>query len=183
MVLACGPAYRSPVLFKDRVISQQKLGAAEYAVYSAALLEFVPDHHARDWIAVTGVTIPAEPIDPAQFKSEHRLQVENLGRKLLAANDTVYVIDQRFAESLSVAVTPLMDTIQWIPVQWHRTLHRTYPAGLVNLSKVAIDPDGQWALVYGLSGKGPVGTGFPRAVLLRKNVTGWTVADSRSLGY
>lgn len=181
-VVACGPAYRSPTLFKGRVISQQKLGANDYAVYSAALPEFLPDDDSQDWIAVAGVTIPAEPVDPLQFNEAHRSTVEELAGKLLVSSDTVYVIDQRFAEPPSVAVSPLMDTINWVPVQWHRTIDKTYPAGLVSFSRTAIDPAGEWALVYGLYGKGPMGSGFPRAVLLRKQSGSWSVVDSQRLG-
>ena len=177
---ACGPAYRTPVLFKDRVISQQKLGADDYAVYSAALPEFLPDS-AREWIAVTGVTIPADPVDASLFDEAHRPLVEDLGHRLIAAGDTVHVIDQRFTEPPPVAVTPLMDTINWVPVQWHRTLHKSYPAGMVSFARVAKDPGRDWALVYGLAGKGPVGTGIARAILLQRQAGEWRVVESRPL--
>jgi len=179
---ACGPAYRSPALFKGREISQQKLPSEDYAVYSAALPEFLPDDEPGDWIAIAGVTIPVEPVDPLLFDEAHRSQVDELGESLLRSSDTVYVIDARFAEPPTVAVTQLMDTANWVPVRWHRTLHKSYPAGLVNLSRVATDSEGQWAAVYGLSGKGPIGTGFPRAVLLRQQNGRWVVVESQPLG-
>jgi len=179
---ACGPAYRSPALFKGREISQQKLPSHDYAVYSAALPEFIQDDPQRDWIAVAGVTVPAEPVDPLLYEEAHRSKVEELGEQLLVSSDTVYVIDARFAEPPSVEVTPLMDTVNWVPVRWHRMLHKSYPAGLVNFSRVATDSEGEWALVYGLSGKGPIGTGIPKAVLLRKQSGGWSVVESRRLG-
>lgn len=177
--LACGgKPYRSPNLFGDRIISQQKLSAAEYEVYSAALPVLAPGPRDKDWISVSGVTIPAEYVDLTLFEPDHRAVMEGLFRKLNAASDTVYVIEGRFAESLAVAPVPLMDTSTWVPIQWDRTLHRPYPAGLVSFSRVAMHPTGEWALVYGLYGNGPVGTGFPRMILLRKLEGHWQVVES-----
>ena len=178
---ACGPAYRTPALVKGRSLSQQALPAEEYRVYSAALAEFLPNAK-KEWVSVTGVTIRAEHIESSVFGDAYATITQDLLSRLAASGDTAYVIGNHFAESLSVATCPVVDTTDWVAIRWQRTMHRSYPAGLISLSRVAIDPGGEWAMVYGLSGTGPVGTGFPRVVLLRAESGAWKVIASRALG-
>lgn len=184
LLVGCGQAYKSPVLLQDRILCRESIPADDFDVYSAALPSLLPgDRASRDWITVTGVTVPAEGIDLSLFAQSHRDVAQALAHRLRMASDTVYVIDGRFAESLAVVVAPLMDTTEWVPIRWHRTMHRSYPGGILSLSRVAQDAaDGErWAMVYGLYGKGPIGTGFPSVLLLRRDGLDWVVVESHSL--
>lgn len=180
LLLACGPAYRTPALFLGRAVSTDTIPGGEYDVYRAALPAFYPSQPDRSWVSVTGVTIPAEVIDATRFAEPHRDQASALARSLLRLNDTVYVLSG-LANS-SVKLVPMIDTLSGTPSRWQRVMHRPYPAGLVSFARAAVAEDGQWALVYGLTGRGPVGTGFPRVVLLRREAQGWSVVESHPLG-
>ena len=169
-------------MFHDRIISEQPLPAEEYAVYSAALREFPPDKApGHDWITVTGITIRPDTVDVTGLgKSDGEFSHEMLSR-LSAAGDTVYLVESRFAESLNVAISPVLDTTDWVPVRWHRVRDRHQFAGIVSLSRVAFDESRQTALVYGLWGTGRLGAGAPRVVLLRKQEGAWKVLSSHEL--
>jgi hypothetical protein len=184
LLSACGSAYRDTSMFHDRIISEQPLPAEEYAVYSAALLEFPPGKTpGHDWLTVTGITIRPDTVDVTDLgKSEGKFSQDMLGR-LVAAGDTVYLIESRFAESLKVAISPVLDTTaaDWAPVRWHRVRDRHQFAGILSLSRVAFDDSRQMALVYGLWGTGTLGSGSPRVVLLRKQEGVWKILSSNEL--
>lgn len=182
VVSACAAAYRDPSLFHGRIISQERLPAEEYAVYSAALREFPPDTTpTHDWIEVTGITIRPDERDTAALRTVDASVTEGMLRRLTASGDTVYLVEERFAKSLNVVTSPILDTIDWAPVKWQRVRHRPHVAGLTSLSRVAFDETGQTALLYGLWGFRTIGTGSPRVVLLKKQAGAWKVAFSRAL--
>ncbi len=131
---------------------------------------------------MTGITIRPDEADTAVLREVHKSVSEDMQKRLRASGDTVYLMEERFAKSLNVAISSVLDTTDWVPVKWQRVRHRPHVAGLTSLSRVAFDASGQTALVYGLWGTGTLGSGYARAVVLRKDRGTWEIVASHALG-